>query len=442
MMNDAERKEAARSRQAAYRKKQREQDGSDEYKRNQAEKKAAYRAKRKAAEPNVFAADGVSAKYANELKSLSQAVTATLKKMSEGKDVSDTLPALKEHIATVPSQLAKVQKQADCKSMGDAIHARNKKLLADEEVKKIPKRKTLDTYLDGLNVVWRWMKFGKNNKSKQGENCTDFGWLKDTDKVIAFVDKTWDNPGTANQKLIAAAAILKSIGGFEAAAKIYSRISSDRQKVLDESKKENKLTPAQEKKYVKLTDLEKGRKSKAKKPTLGTKDDALISLYLDVPPRRLKDYQLMKVTTGSLASAKMLDDEFNYLVVTKGGKSKTLIYNEYKTESVFGQQVYPVPADLAKHLDAYVNTFAVDDGKLLFPNARGKKDSQFGNKVKGAFASISPGGKTPTAGLVRHAYVSYHHSLTNKPDSYFEEIATKMAHSLSMARTYRVVGED
>ena len=349
MMNDAQRKEAARLRQAAYRKQQREQDGSIEYKRNQAEKKAAYRAKRKAAEPNVFAADGVSAQYANELKGLSEAITATLKKISEGKDASATLPALKEHIATAPTQLAKLQKQADCESMGDALHARNKKLLADGDVKKIPKRATLDTYLDALNVVWRWMTFGKNQKSKDGENCTDFSWLKDTDKVIAFVDKTWDNPGTANQKLIAAAAILKSIGGFDAAAKVYSRISSDRQKVLDESKKENKLTAAQEKKYVKLTDLEKGRKSKAKKPTLGTKDDALISLYLDVPPRRLKDYQLMKVTRGSLAKAKALDKDFNYLVVTKGGKSKTLIYNEYKTQSVFGQQVYPVPADLAKH---------------------------------------------------------------------------------------------
>lgn len=421
--------------------KERESIGSIEYKKKQAAKKRAWRAKKKQEEASLFAADGVNDKYSAELKTLSNAIKATLKQISEGKDVTDTLPALKEQIANAPSVIAKVQKQADCMSMGDAINARNEKLLADGEVKKIPTRKTLTTYLNALNVLWRWLTFGKNEKSKDGENCTDFEWLKDTDKVVAFVDGHWDNPGTANQKLIAAASVLKSLGGFDAAYKFYSRLSSDRQAELDKGKKENKLTKAQQKKYVTLADLEKGRSAKKTKPKLGTKDDVLISLYLDIPPRRLNDYKLMKATTATLANAKKLNEDFNYLVVTKGGKAKHLIYNEYKTKSVFGQQVYPVGAELAKHVDSYVKAFAVTDGKLLFPNSKGKPDAQFGNKVKGAFASISPGGRTPTAGLIRHAYVSHHHGL-GKADSYLEDIALAMAHSLEMSRSYRVIEED
>ena len=90
--------------------KEREAIGSIEYKKKQAAKKRAWRAKKKVEEASLFAADGVNDKYADELKTLSNAIKATLKQISEGKDVTDTLPARKEQIANAPSQIAKVQK--------------------------------------------------------------------------------------------------------------------------------------------------------------------------------------------------------------------------------------------------------------------------------------------------------------------------------------------
>jgi len=461
-----EQREAQRIRQREYRKRQKRLLGKKGYLKEQREKKQAYRgALRAAHEPNIFESDTISNQYTDQLKGLSDAISDALKRINSGqmtpRQASKVIPQLKDSIQAAPGELVKLGDQKNCADLVEDIVELNDKKIEEDPRKKgvLPERPRVEGAMALVNTLWREYN-GKNRTAdkKTGrkadpktQNCLNYEWTRDTEKVTKFILKRWNKTkagevawGTRNVQFMALSSHLRNLEGFEKEHSYYSQYSTDvYQKHIKTKQKKNKLNKAQEKNYVAYDILLKNRKKL--KP--GSLEGAVVSMYMDTPPRRVKDYYLMKVfkkTKGK--SMTELDKKFNYLVIDTRGGVTEMVFNAYKTAKNFGQQIItPDRKEMNKFLKPYMKEFDIKPGGFLFPNAQGKSlRAAFGALVQKSFTMIAPGKKQPLAGLVRHAFVTYIHKVfgNSKPDSYFEDIAENlMAHSYSTSLAYRVLEE-
>lgn len=155
----------------------------------------------------------------------------------------------------------------------------------------------------------------------------------------------------------------------------------------------------------------------------------LLSLYTYIPPRRLKDYLLMKVINAK----EDIDDkkypellDFNYYAIN----SNQFIFNNYKTKKVFAQQIIDVPDELKNIIMNYIK-FA-----KIKPSVRGEK--LFKCKTYHALHYMLVNMLGTSIDNIRHSYVNYIYKDYNIPDSEFiEHTAENMAHSVSVHLRYR-----
>ena len=455
-------REAQKMRQREYRKREKRRLGKRNYLKEQREKKQAHMhrgALRAELEPNIFESDTISNQYTDQLKGLSDAISEALQKISSGqmtsRQASKVLPQLKDSIQAAPVDLVNIGDQKNCADLvEDIVEFNNKKIEKDPRLKKrLPAGKEgVEKQLKLVNTLWREIN-GKNRRAdkKTGrkadpktENCLDYEWTRDTEKVTKFILKRWGKWGTRNAQFMALSSHLRNLEGFEKEHSYYSQYSSNvyQTEILPVTK-QNKLTKAQENNYVVYKTLMKNREKL--KP--GSLEGAVVSMYMDAPPRRVKDYFMMKVYKKK-KGAKMteLDKKFNYLVIDTRGGVTEMVYNVYKTQKDYGQQIItPDRSEMNKYLKPYMKKFGIKPGGFLFPNTQGKSlGNAFGTLVKKSFAVIATGKKQPTAGLIRHAFVTYIHTEfgNTKPDAFFEDIAeNKMAHGYSTSLSYRVLEE-
>ena len=141
---------------------------------------------------------------------------------------------------------------------------------------------------------------------------------------------------------------------------------------------------AQEKAYALLEGEDKGSawdkvKSKVNKNKAdkGELDYIIPHLYTDFPPRRNLDYTEMKVVEGE--SVEGLSKEFNYVVITDkttfdGHKRKELhfVFNRYKTDGNYKQQIFSVDGDLYYELRDYIKEKGKKNGDYLLTKPSGK----------------------------------------------------------------------
>ena len=130
-------------------------------------------------------------------------------------------------------------------------------------------------------------------------DCSDYNWVKDTDKVLKFIQDNpkWDKKdrkkqNTRNAHRTALASVLRDVDGYSKQQEIYSKAATDVfNKEISPNMGEGELSVTQKKNYAPFEKLLDARKYH--KP--GTMENALISIYTDTPPRRSKDYRIMKV---------------------------------------------------------------------------------------------------------------------------------------------------
>lgn len=147
----------------------------------------------------------------------------------------------------------------------------------------------------------------------------------------------------------------------------------------------------------------------------------VLALYTMFPPRRL-DYTPMKIV-----AKKPKDADTNYLQVNKS--SMKFFFNEYKTASHYGQQVYAVPKALEKVLREWIKP----EQTLLFP---GYTPATFSTYVARFMEKET--GIRATVNSFRHAYITH---LRSKDASLKkkQDIAAKMGHSVDEQELYRRV---
>lgn len=88
------------------------------------------------------------------------------------------------------------------------------------------------------------------------------------------------------------------------------------------------------------------------------KNHLILSLYTYIPPRRLKDYVMLKIADNA---KEMNDMNYNYYDMVK----KQLIFNVYKTQKTHHTQIEDVPDELAEVIDGYIDRNKLKSGDLL-----------------------------------------------------------------------------
>jgi hypothetical protein len=98
----------------------------------------------------------------------------------------------------------------------------------------------------------------------------------------------------------------------------------------------------------------------------------ILSLYLNLAPRRSSDYTLMKIGPDE-------DESYNYLNLDK----KELIFNQYKTKKTYGKQIIDISnnKELLEDLNLYLK-YRKSDNDFLLIKSNGKPFNQTNDMTK------------------------------------------------------------
>lgn len=145
----------------------------------------------------------------------------------------------------------------------------------------------------------------------------------------------------------------------------------------------------------------------------------ILSLYIDIPPRRLMDYTELKIR-GDINK-----DEDNYYLKNK------FIFNKYKTSKFYGTQEVQLPLKLKLLINKWLKIN--DNEYLLFDNKKQKlTPSKLNQRLNKIF-----GGKNISVSMLRHIYIS-DEVLKDVPNlEELKNISNNMGHSLLQQMLYK-----
>ena len=190
-------------------------------------------------------------------------------------------------------------------------------------------------------------------------------FLKNTETIIKRIDGM--NPNTGRSYYIAIVSAIRGRKGFKKQETIYFNKQQEMNKTLGNSSHKSDRT---KEKYDGLTwdDILKRRKDLIDEYNKSRDYDTLyslvlVSLYTLLPPRRLMDYMLMKIGTGT-------DHKFNYYDGTR------FIFNHYKTSRTSQTQIEKVPDALVKLLALYMKHKKFPESDFLLHTSRSPSITQ------------------------------------------------------------------
>ena len=277
------------------------------------------------------------------------------------------------------------------------------------------------------NSIKLYMSILKNLNDKK--EIKDLKFLSKSKKIF---DKIKDyKPTTQRNILISIVSVLKALDN-----PLYKDYYDDMMKlnkIIDEDTKKNEKTEQQEKNWMKWDEIVNkfnDMNSKLKKSYSNISesqyddllDTVILSLYVCLPPRRNKDYLLMKV---SIDGKNMTDTKYNYLDM----KKKQFIFNNFKTKKAFGQQIIDIPDECYNLLKKYLKYKKGNTDFLLvkFNGDQLKSDNAITRRLNNVF------GKNVSSSMLRHIYLS------DKYNGVKEEMkkdSKMMAHSTSQQADY------
>lgn len=287
-------------------------------------------------------------------------------------------------------------------------------------------------------------------KINNNENLTNLRFLKDTEKVLQFLEKYKQN--TRRSFLIAITSVLQTDQNTNVKKKLYQTyydLLKDKNKVLKEAEKENQASPQQATNWVDWEQVQQHHKDLAEKvASFATKKSItaeqyqtllqylILSLYTLVPTRRNLDYQRMVIQNKD---DKSLPTDRNYILWA----DKQFLFNVFKTAKKEGAKREPIPESLYQVLDLY---------RRFHPYYQ---DHPPNKQTKGSISSVpllvdykgNPLNKVNSitrilnqifkkrvgSSLLRHSYLTGRYG---KVLQEMKEDASKMSHSLETQKNY------
>tara|TARA_R110000850_G_scaffold243732_2_gene368581 strand:- start:29 stop:1501 length:1473 start_codon:yes stop_codon:yes gene_type:complete len=390
-ISDDPKKIAERTRIAEYRAKRKTELGEKKYKDQQTKYKQAFRAKQ-------------------------STVTEVQITESEAKSQLNSLKS--------PTDLPEIKKKEKVKLVLEAVVVKageNQEAVIEKIVKAgkgSVKSKTVKTNLDRVAGVYKY------SFNKQWDYIS-YDWLKDTDDVYEKVNEKYKGMSekTRSNQFVSIAGVLKFFPTYKKEYGIYSKLGSGIVDKLDKVSKDNTLKTNQsdwlnwgqiEKVWPKLVNSNGGN----------TFIRALYGMYCFIPPRRVMDYQLLKIVRKdkmSDANIKKLDKKFNYLFVDKNSKPLSMTIWNYKEgarrswakkNGNYGQYVLdPIPERLVTVLHEYIKDEDLKGNDFLF----GLDSNHQKHYAENAFSSLVSNNLFETfsdvhitVNSLRHSYASWY----------------------------------
>ena len=151
----------------------------------------------------------------------------------------------------------------------------------------------------------------------------------------------------------------------------------------------------------------------------------LLSLYVDVAPRRNQDYLCMYVYYASpKEKLTELKKDKNYVIIRKKMPSE-FIFNIYKTSKTYGQQVVLIPEALANTIAYYLKRTDSKKREYVSKLLPFENDNAITRALNAIF------GKKVGSSMLRHIYLSSKYNVSDmKAD------AEAMGHSLDEQKKY------
>jgi hypothetical protein len=242
----------------------------------------------------------------------------------------------------------------------------------------------------------------------------------------------------------AVSAILRRLHGFDKEHAEYSKRYTNIHQEYDEDRKHNKLSNSERERFLKWPQvMEKfysELKSRSRTIThLTNRELSLYGIYTVLPPRRIIDYSLMKVSWNKKKAVDetKLDKEYNYLVLTKSGKPLKMIINKYKTSKRYGTYIRTViPEKLSNLLAKYIDEQDIKNGEPLFGTEQKKHYTHggFSRMVGDLFLKVT--GKRASINILRHSAITHFLGSKKRTVKEREDFAKEMAHSINMQSLY------
>lgn len=329
--------------------------------------------------------------------------------------------------------------------------------MTDFEKTIIEKLKDRDLSDNSINTYIKNVKLFNEKKPLKNLN-----FLKNKDHVKNVLDSY--SPNTQKNLLISIIALLKLDEKLRK-SKLLSEYQSKLDEMNDQYKEQeqkNEKTEKQKQNWidyedmkVKQDELEKSVEKLKKYKTVDSHEYnqilklLVLSLYLDIPPRRNRDYIDMYIINDP-NNAK--DENKNYLLINKN-KMK-FIFNTYKTSKKYGEKEIDIPEHLQDIIKLYLKFYPLDYKKsnknfeeLFLVKSDGKKF--LNNSITLILNNIFK--KKVSSSMIRHAYLSHHYGdiqqelneaknkVLQKHKDEFEKMkedAKLMAHSKGQAELY------
>ena len=463
----------------------REQLGDDEYKKQQALKKKEYRAKVKASKnPQQQVVNQVVQQVVEQV---APAVVKQVAQESKSKITNFFKPATKVDDKTqskITSFFKPITKEQflknvktepitdlikEIKTTIKKINSKPKTIYSDnieEEIQKIKDKKKVTSiqplhvkyegkkaepntnkqYLDKLKMVYKMMFNEKINDSiinelqklldgktyNQGV-INHIQFFRNIDKIIKLIQNKYKKHNTLSSYINAMTSILSRVREYF--PNEYNKIAALNIDLSKKYQRERDTNDAPDKVINSLISFDPGYINKLLSGITNISDKALIAIYTLTPPRRIMDYQLMKITHQT--DIEKLKPGFNYIIIENEIPS-LFVFLRHKTQKSQPEPKITIPTDLATILNTYINSNDMVKNDFLFGTEGSdfkKSFSQphFTEKLQKTFFKYT--GKKISVNLIR-ASKSTH--LDNQAISLAErkQISQQMGHSLTTNMQY------
>ena len=424
-----------------------DREGADAVKAKAAAYARERRAKLKAAAIAAEPADAPAAvrREVNAARNeLVAAATAALREALEQKQpMAAALPAVFIRTKDIVSRVkAQVAQKANAEHLVETLHS------TDPEEKEVS-RKSLTDYVIRLLFLQK-MITGRKSAT------LDLNLFRDTPRVLKAIEAgisasgaTKGQPWALATKLVywgALSGVLRRLESYEDAHAVYSAVLKQRHSVYEEDRKTNLSTPSEKNRFVPWPQLRglffKEARAAPDQRVLSPRDMAIFALYVAIPPRRVLDYQEMRIAAGSKKKAvdvAGLSKASNWLVLSKTGVPTKLVISRYKTTKRYGTYVLDeLPRELVETLQYYIQTAKLGGGEPLFPTASGKPFTAggFSNLVGQLFLDLT--GRRASVNILRHSAIT-HFLSAKRTVAEREAFAKQMAHSVALQSLYERV---
>jgi hypothetical protein len=350
-----------------------------------------------------------------ELKVLSKNLANEASKRAKIVNVPAVRAIIEEEAIPI---VASLDADDTCESLFKKILSAKKEIA--ESKNKTIKESSIKSQFVKVQNIYKKM----NNKPI---DCSNFNWLRDTDKVLKFIqdNPVWKTADSKSGQVQAISSILSVVDGFQKEYKIYSKYSTIKRAAIDKIKSKNLLTD-RERNLLPWATIKTAWDSK--NSSLSERDRALVGIYVLLPPRRVE-----VIASLILSNSAKLDLSQNYLII-KNKIPIEFVYNNYKTSKKYGTQKISINKALAVILQAHIKKSKIKLGQFLFGTNKNTQYANFSNQITDSFANLV--GTHLTANLLRHSYISWFLSTGVKSIEEQDQLARKMGTSKNMLQQY------